>query len=136
MRIRTTPDRLGLRDVELFPVLEQARQRCGFPDIFAITMNDGCVLFNVDGFFVERELAERLTELYAQYLGWWLHDLTLRKPRGWVPYSTFYGCAGIVVHRDHAQWWIDLFNEAAVFTYNPYQGGYASTRARVPGDRV
>jgi hypothetical protein len=135
MRLRTTPNRLGLRDVELFPALERTRQRCGYPYTFAIILRHERVHFNVDGFFVELELAKRLTQLYKEYINWWLYDLTLREPRDWVTHSIFNGNAGIVVHRDHAQWWIDLFNEAAVFTFSPWRRDLEAAPATVPATR-
>jgi hypothetical protein len=92
-------------------------------------MGHGFVHFNVDAFHVPPEIEEQLRQLYSQYLRWWLYDSDLRKPRGWVTHSIFNDYAGILVHRDHAEWWIQLFNEAAVFTFNPYPHGYMGTLA-------
>jgi hypothetical protein len=118
--LRTTPDRYDERDVEVFPAFAHTWHQCRYPHTFAISQGQHYVLFMIGGFYVPGEIEERLRAVYAQYAHWWVHDSGLPWPRNVILRSTFHNYAGIAVHNDHAQWWVDLFNEAAQFIGTPW----------------
>jgi hypothetical protein len=73
----------------------------------------------MDGFFVPEDVAARLTQLYREYLDWWLTTRERRWfPRGGVGLPDFVDFVYLPVLREHSDWWIKLFNDVAPLTYN------------------
>jgi hypothetical protein len=111
------------RDAEVFPALAASRQRQRVPTYYYIVCHGQRVHIIVDAFFVEPELEKRLSDLYHAYVKWWLAkgNPARRCVRGGLVITRFHDYVGLWVLREHAEWWIELFNQAAVFTYNPWQ---------------
>ena len=123
MVVRTTPKRFQSRDAELFPALDRARRLYGSPDYYSVRGGCSRVFIEIDAFFVAPEIQNRLSGFYQDYARWWFNKSNPARHRapGSLLIPTFHDYVGIFVLREHAEWWIELFNQAAVFTYDPWR---------------
>lgn len=107
----------------MFPALAEARELRGVPDYYYVRKTRNRVYITLDAFFVEEAVRQRLEELYTAYVRWWGQEARARRqrfPRGGVWLCHFNDWTGICVLPEHAEWWIELFNQAAPLTYDPW----------------
>ena len=115
------------RDALMFPALDAARQARRAPVLYYITRRPHVTEITVDGFFVPDDVASRLDGLYRDYVAWWKTAPERRWfPGGGIGLSDFdeQDLVHLVVLREHAEWWIKLFNDAAPLTYNRWDRGW------------
>ena len=121
----------SLRDAETFPGLDAARRACRTPLFYHLTRRPHVIEITVDGFFVPDDVASRLGDLYRDYVAWWRTTPLWRWfPRHGVALSDFENqdFIHLVALREHADWWVTLFNEAGPLTYNRWDRAIAASR--------
>lgn len=122
--LRSTPLRFGQRDAPIFPRLHTRRLGDKIPDFYWIQVRKRVVYINADYFFVPKDMEGHLQKLYEQYVEWWISEKALaRYLRPHVFLSRFHDFVQVKVLREHAQWWIDLLEEAAPFLCDRYDEG-------------
>src|SRR5712692_6745367 len=101
-------------DAVTFPALDAARRARRTPLLYHVAHRRHTTEITVDGFFVADDMASRLGGLYRDYVKWWLTAPERRWfPRGGLGLPDFDDFVHLVVLREHGEWWIKLFNEAA-----------------------
>src|SRR5262245_956223 len=114
--LRTTPVRLRDRDSEVFPALEASRSRQGVPDSYCLRVRKHVVWMEFYGFSLPPEIEANIRALYSDYVTWWdAQDTTIRRRAAGVSLGPHRPLRSVAVLREHAPWWIALFNQAAVF---------------------
>ena len=114
------------RNSVLFPALDTARQIRRVPLIYQALPRRYVTEIIIDGFFIPATIADRLSSLYAQYVEWWRLPTTPERrwfPKHGVGLSLFEDFVHLVVIREHADWWVNILNEAAPLTYNRWDLG-------------
>ncbi|MGH6692952.1 MAG: hypothetical protein ACREF4_19975 [Gammaproteobacteria bacterium] len=122
---------LSFRDAAMFPALDAARRERRTPLMYRVTYKRHVTEITVDGFFVPDDVAARLDGLYRDYVDWWLTTPARRWfPRAGVGVSDFVNqdFVHLVVLREHTDWWVMLFNDAAPLTYNRWDRAIAVWR--------
>lgn len=120
--LRSTPKRMQSRDDEVFPALAQQREQQGTPHYYYLHTHGKRTFITIDAFFIPMEIEERLNQLYRQYLDWWVTPGNpARRCFRTLYLSNMHDYVNVCVLTEHAQWWIDLFNQAAPLTYNQWQ---------------
>jgi hypothetical protein len=120
-RLRSTPRGRWGHDAAVFPEAHAAYLRQRAPRVYSLKVFPRRVRITHDFFVLPPEMAERLRALYAQYVHWWATEHRRDFPRGGLGYGGFRDSCAVVVLREHAPWWIQLFREAARFCINPFE---------------
>jgi len=113
---------MNYHDHKLFPALHESWLRRRVPTYYYISYaRKYWVCLDVEGFYVPHDVAERLAGLYHAYADWWFaKENPLRKKAPGLGLPDFHGDAMIIVLREHAPWWIELFNQAAPLLADHY----------------
>jgi hypothetical protein len=120
--LRSTPRRLGHRDVEVFPEAAERHRLIGYPLTFWLRVHRPYVSIVHDGFYLPEPLGPQLSALYSSYVDWWVGEARAKRqpyPRhglGWATPMRDY--VAVTVLAEHAAWWIGLYRTLASYAYD------------------
>lgn len=127
--LRTTPTHFRGKDAELFPCLHARAQLTHAPSCYDVRVYRHRVRLTFDMYYVPERIGFHQAALYRQYVDWWFNAHRKNRPKDGVGYSDcFRDFVAVTVLREHARWWIDLFDAAAPFIDHPFMLDYAERR--------
>ena len=124
MKLRSTPARYEGKDFEVFPAIHAPHQTDRVCYYYNIQVYKRYAYLKFDYFFVPEEIQDNLAQLYRQYWEWWANEADAWKvirPVRSVSLPSFHDYVSVLVAREHAQWWIDLFETAAPLLRDPWK---------------
>jgi hypothetical protein len=110
-KLRSTSPWMRKRDTELFPEAAKRRAECRCPDQFWVTVGPQRVTIEFDALFLPSDIAQKLFDLYQDYVRTWAKRNRKSFPRdAWLP-AAFHDYVPLIVQRRHAWSWIKLMNQ-------------------------